>query len=73
MPWQIDVEHWQVVRPQVVLLAAQGLHNDEIAERVNCRREVIDEWREGFYAQRPDGLRPSGSIAGRAAPPASAY
>jgi hypothetical protein len=56
MHWTIDAEHWQAVRPQVVLLAAQGMQNDEIAARVNCRCEVIDEWREGFYAQRLAGL-----------------
>ena len=32
--------YWQVIRAQMVLLAAQGLRNDEIAQRLNCRREV---------------------------------
>ena len=36
--------YWQVVRAQMVLLAAQGLRNDQIAERCNCRREVVSQW-----------------------------
>jgi transposase len=56
MAWDIDPKHWQVVRPQVVLLAAQGLQNEEIASRVNCPRDVITEWRERFYAQCLAGL-----------------
>lgn len=56
MTGRVNAEHWHAVRPQVVLLAAQGMQNDEIADRVNCRRELIDEWREGFYAQRLAGL-----------------
>jgi hypothetical protein len=53
---ELDPNHWQAVRPQVVLLAAQGLRNDEIAARVQCRREVITAWRQSFYAQCRAGL-----------------
>ena len=48
--------YWQVVRAQMVLLAAQGLRNDEIAARLNCRREVVSQWRKRFFEQRVDGL-----------------
>jgi len=48
--------YWQVVRAQMVLLAAQGLRNDEIAARLNCRREVVSQWRKRFFEQRLDGL-----------------
>ena len=41
--------YWQVVRAQMVLLAAQGLRNDQIAERLNCRREVVSQWRKRFF------------------------
>jgi DNA-binding NarL/FixJ family response regulator len=37
----LDPKHWQVVRPQVAHLAAQGLRNDEIATRLNCSRETV--------------------------------
>ena len=44
------------VRPQVMLLAAQGLDNREIAARLRCPREVIIAWRERFYEHCLVGL-----------------
>jgi DNA-binding NarL/FixJ family response regulator len=37
-----------VFRAQIVLLAADGLRNDEIARRLNTRREVVSLWRKRF-------------------------
>ncbi len=48
--------YWQVVRAQMVLLAAQGLGNDQIAARLNCRREVVSQWRKRFFEARVAGL-----------------
>ena len=48
--------YWQVVRAQMVLLAAEGLRNDQIAERLRCRREVVSQWRKRFFEQRLAGL-----------------
>ena len=48
--------YWQVVRAQMVLLAAQGLRNDQIAARLNCRREVVSQWRKRFFESRLAGL-----------------
>lgn len=48
--------YWQVTRAQMVLMAADGLRNDEIAERLNCRREVVSQWRKRFFEQRLAGL-----------------
>ena len=45
-----------VFRAQIVLLAAQGLRNDEIAERLNSRREVVSMWRKRFFDERLLGL-----------------
>jgi hypothetical protein len=45
-----------VFRAQIVLLAAQGLRNDEIARRLNSRREVISLWRKRFFEERLPGL-----------------
>jgi transposase len=45
-----------VVRAQMVLLAAQGLGNDEIAARLNTRREVVSMWRKRFWEERVAGL-----------------
>ena len=48
--------YWQVVRAQMVLLAADGLRNDQIADRLRCRREVVSQWRKRFFEQRLAGL-----------------
>lgn len=45
-----------VVRAQMVLLAAHGLRNDEIALRLNTRREVVSMWRKRFFEERLSGL-----------------
>lgn len=48
--------YYVVVRAQMILLAAQHLRNDQIAARLNTRREVISKWRKRFYSQRLAGL-----------------
>lgn len=53
---QYTLPYWQVVRAQMVLLTAQGLRNDEIAAHLNCRREVVSQWRKRFYEQGMAGL-----------------
>ncbi|HEX9122832.1 MAG TPA: helix-turn-helix domain-containing protein [Actinomycetota bacterium] len=45
-----------VFRAQVVLLAARGLDNDEIAARLNTRREVVSKWRKRFFEEGVAGL-----------------
>jgi Winged helix-turn helix len=45
-----------VIRAQMVLLAAQGLGNDEIAARLNTRREVVSGWRKRFFEEGMAGL-----------------
>jgi hypothetical protein len=56
MSRDLDPKHWQEVRPQVALLAAQGLRNEEIATRLDCPRDRVSEWRRRFYAQGRMGL-----------------
>lgn len=46
-----------VVRAQIILLAAEGVPNDEIAARLNTRREVVWKWRKRFFEQRLEGLQ----------------
>jgi len=45
-----------VVRAQMVLLAARGLRNDAIARRLNTRREVVSMWRKRFFQEGLAGL-----------------
>ena len=49
--------HFQVIRAQMILLAAEGLENDQIACRLNTRREVVSQWRKRFYFERLAGLQ----------------
>jgi hypothetical protein len=48
--------YWQVTRAQMVLMAADGMRNDEIAARLRCGRDVVSQWRKRFYEQRLAGL-----------------
>ena len=48
--------YFQVVRAKMVLLAAQGLSNDEIAACLGTRREVVSLWRKRFFEERLAGL-----------------
>ena len=45
-----------VVRAKMILLASQGLGNDEIATQLNTRREVVSMWRKRFFEDRLQGL-----------------
>ena len=51
-----------VVRAKIVLMADAGLDNDEIAARLDTRREVVSKWRKRFFEQGLPGLeeRPRG-------------
>ena len=45
-----SLPYFQVVRAQMILLAAEGLSNDQIAERLNTLREVVSRWRKRLGA-----------------------
>jgi len=46
-----------VMRAKIVLLAADGLRNDEIAARLDTPRQIVSKWRKRFYEQRLAGLQ----------------
>jgi hypothetical protein len=48
--------YFQVQRAKMILYAAQGFTNDEIARRLDSRREVVSAWRKRFFAERLAGL-----------------
>ena len=50
------LEYFNVIRAKIILLAAQGLGNDEIAAKLDSRREVVSMWRKRFFEQRLEGL-----------------
>ena len=48
--------YFEVVRAKMILLAAQGIDNDEIAARLDTHREVVSQWRKRFFKDRLAGL-----------------
>jgi transposase-like protein len=48
--------YYAVTRAKIVLLAAQGLGNDEIAHRVDVGRQVASKWRKRFWEEGLGGL-----------------
>jgi transposase-like protein len=48
--------YWRVVRARIVLMAAAGLANVEIAARSDTSPQVVDRWRKRFFEQRLKGL-----------------
>ncbi len=52
----------EVVRAKIVLMASAGMDNDEIAARLDTRREIVSKWRKRFFEQGLPGLdeRPRG-------------
>ena len=39
----------EVIRAKIVLYAAEGLGNDEIAARLDTPRQVVSKWRKRFF------------------------
>lgn len=53
---QYTLPYREVVRAKVVLLAAEGLKNTEIGERLDMPRPVVSKWRQRFFRDRLAGL-----------------
>ncbi len=56
----------EVIRARIVLYAAAGLRNDEIAARLDTPRQIVSKWRKRFFEQRLAGLE-EGERRGRPA------
>src|SRR5918994_386491 len=54
---KLTLAHRDVQRAKIVLLAAQGLSNTEIAARLDMSAKVVGQWRRRFADKRLDGLR----------------
>ncbi|MGQ0563224.1 MAG: helix-turn-helix domain-containing protein [Gemmatimonadota bacterium] len=46
-----------VVRAKIVLYAALGMENQEIADRLDLPRQVVSKWRKRFCERRIEGLQ----------------
>jgi hypothetical protein len=53
---QYTLPYFQVVRAHMILLAAEGRANDEIAAALSIGRDVVSLWRKRFFYQRVAGL-----------------
>ena len=64
---QYTLPYRDVGRAKIVLLAAQGLENQEIGQRLDVPRPVVSKWRKRFFRERLQGLE---ERARRGRPPA---
>ena len=46
-----------VMRAKVILLAAEGLENKQIGERLDLPRQIVSKWRKRFAQERLNGLQ----------------
>ena len=49
--------YYKVIRAKAILLAADGLQNKEIGERLDLPRQIISKWRKRFFDERLAGLQ----------------
>jgi transposase len=60
-----------VIRAKIVLYAAQGLSNDEIAQRIDTPRQIVSKWRKRFFEEGFDGRTATAGQAQCLFPPVS--
>ena len=48
--------YFEVIRSKIVLLAADGLENKQIGERISVPRQIVSRWRKRFFYERLLGL-----------------
>ena len=48
--------YYLVIRSKAILMAAQGLENKTIGERLSLPRQIVSKWRKRFYEERLDGI-----------------
>ncbi|MDF1569669.1 MAG: helix-turn-helix domain-containing protein, partial [Spirochaetaceae bacterium] len=51
-----SLPHGQVYRAKIVLLAAEGMTNIEIADALNTTRETVGKWRKRYLEKGIEGL-----------------
>jgi Winged helix-turn helix len=48
--------YYAVVRAKIILMASQGLPNDQIAASLSLPRQIVSKWRKRFFEERLAGL-----------------
>ena len=56
MARKYTLPYYLVLRARIILLAAQGLDNSQIATRLDVARQVVSKWRKRFFEHRLHGL-----------------
>jgi hypothetical protein len=46
----------EVIRAKIVLYAAEGIENKEIAARLDTSPQIVSKWRKRFFEERLEGL-----------------
>jgi transposase len=46
-----------VIRAKIILLAAQGVQNKDIAARLDTSAQIVSKWRKRFFERRLEGLQ----------------
>lgn len=57
MARKYTLPYFMVIRAKAILLAADGLENKQIGEKLDLPREIISKWRKRFFDKRLDGLQ----------------
>lgn len=57
MAGKYTLPYFEVVRAKAILLAAQGVENREIGERLDLPRQIVSKWRKRFFHERLLGLQ----------------
>jgi DNA-directed RNA polymerase specialized sigma24 family protein len=63
---QYTAPYQEVIRAKIVLLAAEGFSNTEIANRLDIPRQVVSKWR-ARYCENPGGNLADEQRSGRPA------
>lgn len=53
---QYSSPYRDVIRAKIVLYAAAGLSNQQIAERIDMPRQIVSKWRKRFFEHGLEGL-----------------
>jgi transposase len=46
-----------IIRAKIALLAAEGMENKQIAERLDLPRQIVSKWRKRYFEERLLGLQ----------------
>ena len=57
MARKYTLSYFKVVRAKAILLAADGLKNKQIGEKLDLPREIVSKWRKRFFEERLNGLQ----------------